>query len=114
MGIPTQNISIVLDRERTIRIDLNALARFEEVTGESALDTDVWNNMNARRLRAILWASLLHEDATLKLDQVGAMIHGGNMKEVSAQINKAFIASIPDRKDDDGEGGEKNVENPTG
>lgn len=109
--IPT--VKITLDRERTLRFDFNALAAFEEKTGKSALEPGVWLKPNATILRALLWASMLHEDEALTIKSVGAMIHPGNMKDVSEKIREASVASNPVPSEDGDDGG-KNAGLPTG
>ncbi len=92
-------VKITLDRERTIRFDLNAMASFEEATGKNILNgTFSGSGMSARDIRAMLWACLLHEDSTLTLEQVGALITVENMTDVAARLTEAFEVSMPERK----------------
>ena len=105
--IPT--VKIVLDRERTLRFDFNALASFEEQSGRSALDPAVWNSPDAKTLRALLWAAMLHEDEALTIKAVGAMIHAGNVSYVSEKIQEASAASNPEPSGDNGEGSDPNA-----
>jgi hypothetical protein len=104
----TPTVKIELDRERTLRFDFNALSAFEEQTGLSALEPDVWTTPNARTLRALLWSAMLHEDELLTIKTVGAMIHSGNMKYVSEKIREASLAASPVSSDEDPEAERKN------
>lgn len=82
----TPTVPLQLDRERHMRLDFNALATIEEVLGESALDGSVFKPENlslARYLRAILYATLKHEDPNLTLEEVGAMLSLSNVETFS-------------------------------
>jgi hypothetical protein len=108
------SVKIELDKERTLRFDFNALSAFEEQTGLSSLDPTVWRSSNAKTIRAFLWSALIHEDESLTLKSVGAMIHAGNLEYVSKKIRDAAAASSPEpsaeQEGDDG----KNAPLPTG
>jgi len=110
--VPT--VKIHLDKERTLRFDFNALAAFEEETGQSALNLEVWRNPNAKTLRALLWSAMLYEDAGVTIKQVGAMLHTGNLAYVSEKIREASEAANPDVKEEEPEPESKNVVLPTG
>lgn len=102
---PTVNaVKVELDKERTLRFDFNAMARFEEVTGMNSFLMD-WKKINAIQMRALMWACLVHEDPALTLDQVGSMLHSGNSKVIGSKLMEAIVAGSP--KDKGGEGGEK-------
>ena len=106
-------VKIMLDRERTLRFDFNAFCAFEKQTGKSALSGEVWLKPDATTTRALLWAAFLHEDSTLKVSDVGAMIHVGNLKEVTDKIQEAATAASPEPTGD-AEGGDPNVPLPAG
>jgi hypothetical protein len=107
-------VKILLDRERTLRFDFNALASFEDATGLSALEPGVWMNPNAKILRALLWAAMLHEDETITIKEVGAMLHPGNIKDVNLKIREASFAASPESPDEVSEDERKNANLPTG
>jgi len=89
-------IPILLDKERHLLLDLNAMVAFEEATGESLFKGIDPEHMGAKELRALLWACLLHEDEKLTLKQVGSWINTGNMAEIAQHINDAFQAAMPE------------------
>lgn len=61
-------VTIMLDRERTLRMDFAAMALFEEETGLSPWSPEVWSaNPSPKVLSALLWAALTHEDPDLTL-----------------------------------------------
>lgn len=84
-------VTINLDKPRNLRFDLNAMSAYEEATGSSAFA--IGDNINAKSIRALLWASLIHEDEDLTLEDVGAMIHTGNMSEITSKINQLVQTS---------------------
>lgn len=83
-------------QKRFLRFDFNALAALEERTGMNVLNDAVWRDINARNLRAFVWAALLHEDPTLTEDQVGSWMTIATMGELVTVIQKAFQSSFPD------------------
>lgn len=107
--IPGSGIKIVLDRERTLRFDMNAQVAFEDTTGENTLDSAFWMKpMTAKTTRALVWACLVHDDPALTVTQVGALLTSRNAKSVKAALDQALIASIPEGDGDtEGDGGKK-------
>lgn len=87
----TNDVLINLDKPRKMKLDLNAMAAYEEATGKSAFD--IGKNISATNIRALLWASLIHEDDTLTIKDVGAMINTSNMQEISSKINQLVTTS---------------------
>jgi hypothetical protein len=94
-------VIIDLDKPRSLRFDLNAMAAYEDATGKSAFA--IGDNISATSIRALLWACLIHEDDTLTIEQVGRLIHTGNMQEITTKINKLVQTST-----DTGEEAEEN------
>jgi hypothetical protein len=107
---------VVLDRERRLRMDFNALARAEEVTGKSFLDAETWKNLKASDYRAIAWACLLDEDPSLTIEQVGRLMTTGKrdnslsqallelyISDGSTPVDDKATSSLP--KENAGEGG---------
>lgn len=92
------SVKIKLDKVRHLRFDLNAMVSCERASGKSLKAFE--ENLPMEQLLYLLWACLLHEDKELTLDYVGAMVHPGNMDEVTDAINKAYDASQPEVKDD--------------
>jgi len=96
-----KTVTIDLDRERVLRFDFNALSLFEETTGLNSLDASIWGALNAKNLRAMLWAALRHEDPSLTQEQVGSMLHSGNIAYITERITEAYKASTPDKNGED-------------
>lgn len=93
-------VKITLDKVRTLKLDLNAMAAFEEATGKSLTDGSFKSrNMSPKNLRAMLWACLVHEDDTLTEQQVGSMVTVSNIMEIAGKLNEAFEVAMPESGD---------------
>lgn len=94
-------VKIKLDKVRHLRLDLNAMVAYEHASGKSI--TAFGANPSGEQILHLLWACLLHEDKELTVDAVGAMVHAGNLAEVSDALIKTFGVARPS-----GEGNPKN------
>ena len=99
MSTARPEIKITLDKPRTMRLDLNAMALFEEATGKSLFNLNLSKSLGAIELRALLWACLVHEDETLTLKQVGGWITTENMEEVARNANAALSNAVGDARE---------------
>lgn len=96
-------VSIVLDKVRHLRLDLNAMETFEELTGLNLLDEADQKKLNkgsmtVKLLRAFLYSCLKHEDGDLTLEKTGELVHSGNMAEVAAKLEQASSIAMPESK----------------
>lgn len=89
-------VSITLDKERHLLMNLNAMVSFEDATGKNIMQGIDPDSMTAKDFRALLWACLLHEDESLKIEDVGRMIHTENMGELSEKIAQAWEVASPE------------------
>lgn len=92
--VPT--VKITLDSERTLRLDLNAFCDFEAKTGKNLMHGIDPTQMMISDLRALLWACLVQEDVTLKLEEVGKMVGIENAAEITAALFSLFKRSMPE------------------
>lgn len=70
----TPPVSIMLDKERTLRMDFAAMCAFEDETGLSPWSSEVWSaGASPRVISALIWAGLIHEDPDLMLSDVRRM-----------------------------------------
>ena len=70
----TPPVPIMLDKERTLRMDFAAMCAFEDETGLSPWSSEVWGaGVSPRILSALVWAGLIHEDPDLMLSDVRRM-----------------------------------------
>jgi len=102
-------IPIELDKVRNLLIDFNALSLIEEKTGLNTLSESMWSSLNATNMKIFLWACLVHEDDDLKLDDVGRMIHIGNVKYINDKLTDAYKLISPEDDGDEGNEGKKTV-----
>lgn len=96
MSKTAPQILVDLDRERRLRYDFNALRLIESETGKNMLDQSSWASMNATEVVVLIWAGLKWEAKELTLDDVGAMLHPGNLEGLMAKIEKAWSTSMPE------------------
>jgi hypothetical protein len=80
--------TIVLDKERTIKFDLNTLIEVEDSLGFSL--AEIGDKVSIRVMRTLLTAGLKHEDAELTEQYVGSLITMENMAEVQDALGKAM------------------------
>lgn len=93
--MPIKTITVALDRERHLRLDFNALAQFEEVTGRNTLEQSGWEGFGAREIRALVWAAALHESPELTLESVGEMLTLDEIQKVNDFIEKLLMMAFP-------------------
>lgn len=93
------DVVINLDKPRVLRLDLNAMVIYEELTGRSLFDGSFSGaNLSAKDMRSMLFACLLHDDPTLTLEVVGSLISVDNMTDVASKLNETFEVAIPKAK----------------
>ncbi len=96
-------VTIELDRPRTLRYGINALAKVEDITGKSIMSLDL-NNVGIKDLLAIIYAGLYHEDKTLTLEAVGDLIDEySDINTVADKIGKALTLAFGKAKAKSGE-----------
>lgn len=95
-------VEIVLDKRRTLKLDLNAMVSFEEATGINPFSGDFSpSHMAPRQIRAMLWACLRYEDEELTEEQVGAWIALNNMADVAQKLLEVFEVAMPSGGEED-------------
>ena len=89
-----KGVTIILDRPRTLRYGLNALAKVEDITGKNIMGLDL-NNVSIKDLLAIIYAGLYHEDKELTVEKVGDFIDEySNITEVAEKLGEAFTEAF--------------------
>lgn len=91
MGKTKKIVAVMLDKERHLKFNLNALIMAEKITGKklSEMGEDK-AEFGLEFLRAMLYAGLIHEDKELTLEEVGDMIDMDNMEEVTEKLGEAM------------------------
>lgn len=113
MARPDGSVPIMLDRQRTLKGDLNALCSVEEATGRSVFSEGEYMRLMTTfsGQRALLWAFLRHEDPRLTLEQVGDLLaeeyRQERYKELAAALSEAWEAGfpVPVKREQEEEGG---------
>jgi len=92
-------VTIMLDKERHLLLDMNGMIAFQEVAGINLLNGKeviaLFKDFTPKKMRAFLWACLTHEDDSLTIEQVGKFIHAGNMGEIADRIAEAWKGAMP-------------------
>lgn len=106
-----KEVKIMLDKERTYILDLNAYFELDMLYEEKEktyhhIEADLLK-MRPYAIRAFLWAGLLHEDTDLTLEFVGKHIDVHNIQGYSEVIYKLILGDKPEAKKDEEEN--KNV-----
>jgi hypothetical protein len=81
---------------RTLKLNLNALAAYEDYTGQR-LDT-LGNELKSLRvsmLRTLIWALLITDEPLLTINQVGSWIGFDNLNEVTQALVQSLQANMP-------------------
>ena len=94
-----KGITVELDKPRTLRYGMNALAKIEDITKKSIVSIDL-NNIGIKDLLAIIYAGLYHEDKSLTLDKVGDIVDEySDMNTIAEKVGEAFTLAFGNVKD---------------
>jgi hypothetical protein len=117
--LKTRPVKIMLDRERTLIMDMNALEELEniyekeppmyttdkdgkEIEIEDPL-TKALNSLGSKKrikhIKNFLYAGLVYEDPTLTPQKIGSLISFPRLDEITDQIWIAVTQSLPDPKE---------------
>jgi len=83
-------------KQRKLIFDLNAQVEFEGITGYNTLQEDFMSKLNARDVRAFMWACTRTNHPDLTIEEVGSWIHPGNMEQVFTALKQAWEAAYPE------------------
>ena len=88
-----KSITVMLDKERHLKLTLGGMKRFREATGVDLLkggkDLNLFSDEHI--IIAFIWACLLPEDRTLTLEDVGYMLNATEIKELFEAIVKVWV-----------------------
>lgn len=87
-------VKVMLDKERSLVYDFNALALIEEHYDTMANAMEALSKGSVRAIRVFLWAGLVHEDETLTLKEVGKWAPSVVLG-LSDKITEALNAALP-------------------
>lgn len=89
-------VKITLDKERTLLLDLNGMRQYQKVTGKNPLGRQGVDLNDPGDIQAILWASLLREDPSVKLDDVGTWINIENLRAIQLVLIESLGVVFPE------------------
>lgn len=95
-----KTVSITLDRERNLKLDLNAMSEFEELTGKS-LFTIGEALGQARYIRAMLYACMKSAKEEITLEEVGDLIDMDNFEYLHSRLNLLMNKSYGEQETTD-------------
>ena len=110
--IPPTLPRVVLEidgKEYFLVFDFNSICVAEQMTGINLLTSLDFSNVDASKLRALLYASLIKLQPDITLDAAGELITLRSASKVTKALSDAFTESHaePDKDDDS-----KNVQKP--
>lgn len=73
-GPPVKEIQVMLDRPRTMRLDVNAMEVLEDITGKNMMNGE-FRGDSVRDVRAFFFACLVWEDPELTIEKVGEFLY---------------------------------------
>ena len=88
-------VTIVLDKERKMKVSLNAMILIEELTGKNLMNGKQQVELSLKDIRCFLYALLKDDDPTLTLEQTGALVTIENMGEITQKISEAWGLAMP-------------------
>lgn len=91
-------VPIMLDKERHLLYDLNAFAELEEVFGTVEEALRALESGKLKALRAIIWCGLIHEDESISISDVGALIGLADIEPVALALNEAISSAMPQQE----------------
>lgn len=99
-------VVIIEGQPYKLLLDMNAMVAFEEVTGENFFafaerGTQEGFQPTSKELRALLWAEMLHEQPTLTLQEVGAMITAADLAPICMAVLQAQKEATPESNADE-------------
>jgi len=82
-------VKVMLDKERTLVINLNTMDDFESVVGEGVDFNGHW-----RHVKVMVWAGLLEDQPELTLRDAGKLVPFKRFPQIAQALAKVF--EIPD------------------
>lgn len=106
------SVTIVLDKERHLKLTLGGMKRFREATGIDLLRGigDI-SNLSEGDMAAFIWACLLPEDRKITLEDVGYMLNPTKLNEITEAMIKVWGLTMPEG---DGTPGPNQLNRPPG
>lgn len=91
----TKPVTVILDKERHMRLTLLGMLAFEKQTGKSLAQGFKLSELSMADNAAMIWACLLDEDENLTYDDVLRMIDISNIMEAMTAVRDCINADNP-------------------
>ena len=89
-----KGVTIQLDKPRTLRYGINALAKIEDIIGRPIMGLDL-EKLGIKELLAIVYAGLYHEDKNLTVSKVGDLIDDySDLNEIAEKLGEALTEAF--------------------
>ena len=89
-----KGVTIQLDKPRTLRYGINALAKIEDIIGRPIMGLDL-EKLGIKELLAIVYAGLYHEDKNLTVSKVGDLIDDySDLNEIAEKLGEALTEAV--------------------
>lgn len=87
-------------KERILQFDLGVMSDYEDLTGANALMENIFENISAKKLRALIFVVLKVNEPEITIEECGKFVNAGNMADVIEGLSKAFKLGMaePDKK----------------
>lgn len=87
-------VTINLDKPRTLRYGINALAKIEDLTNKPLVKLDL-KNVGIKDLLIITYAGLCQEDSNLTIEKVGYIIDEySSLGEIAEKVGEALTLAF--------------------
>ena len=87
-------------KERKLYFDLGIMSEYEDLTGDNALQDDIFNEITSKKLIRMLFVVLKIDDPEITIDEIGKMVTGHNIKDILPKLIEAFNAGLPESDSD--------------
>lgn len=88
-------VTVILDKERHLRLTMRGMLAFEEKTGINIFKGFDFSNISLKDFTALLWACLLHEDKELKFDDFTDLVDLSNLTPLAEAVTQCIVESVP-------------------
>ncbi len=80
--------------------DFESIAQAEETTGIELLVGVDWRKINARRIRAMLYASMVKAQPDITLKEIGKLITVLNLPNIESALVDCWMNSTPEKEEE--------------
>ncbi len=87
-------------KERELKFDLGVMSDYEDLTGDNALQDDIFSRITSKKLIRLLFVVLKVNEPEITIDEIGKMITGENIQEILPKVIEAFNLGLPDPEKD--------------